>query len=88
MEEMIMSDRQVKDCVEIEWKMSIEYPGAKKGGAIQIHKEDVVGMGKEQVENYIYEQIWEDAIKYVYAHPTEDLDEVIEELFEGNDNNE
>jgi hypothetical protein len=71
--------------MKVEWKMSIGYSGACREGAVEIDDEDIEGKSREQIDQMIDEAIWEDAVQYVDAYPTntDEIEEAIKRLTGG-----
>ena len=51
--------------MKIEWKMSIGYPTAQRAGTIEIEDQEVEGKTDGEIESYIDERVFDDALQYV-----------------------
>ncbi|MGW8956635.1 DUF7167 family protein [Paenibacillus sp. NPDC055715] len=71
--------------MKIEWEMSIGYPGARREGEVEIDDKELAGLSRDQINTKIDEAIWEDAVQYVDAYPTNtaDIAEQIDKLIGG-----
>ncbi|WP_164764305.1 hypothetical protein [Paenibacillus illinoisensis] len=56
--------------VNVDWKMTIGFPGAEREGTVEIDPVELEGKSEAEQDEIIYKEIWDDAMQYVDVFPT------------------
>lgn len=60
----------MSDLLNVDWKMTIGFPGSEREGTVEIDQAELDGKTQEEQDEIIYKEIWEDAMQYVDVFPT------------------
>ncbi|WFR64179.1 hypothetical protein P9222_08395 [Paenibacillus amylolyticus] len=60
----------MSDLLNVDWKMTIGFPGAEREGTVEIEASELDGKSEEEQDEVIYKAIWDDAMQYIDVFPT------------------
>jgi len=56
--------------LNVDWKMTIGFPGAEREGTVEIELAELEGKSEAEQDEIICKAIWDDAMQYVDVFPT------------------